>query len=722
MNALSAMWNRARGETPAGRVWIERGMQLAAAVLAAVLVIVALGGQVRAQAENGEKDGVQSGSLMVQAKDGEPLQAVRLGTDVDLTVSGPTVRAKITQAFRNPTSKWVEAVYLYPMPEDGAVDSLKMVVGDRVIVGEIKKKAEAREIYESAKSSGQKAGLIEQQRPNMFTTAVANIGPGETVLVQIEYQAPVRQSSGVYSLRVPLVVAPRYNPGPRAEGADPVPDRGVLEAPAILDPRTDGKTNPVSITVHLKPGFSLGDVASSFHQINNVRDGAGGRTISLKSGEIPADRDFELTWKPSMFAAPQASLFRETVDGEDYVLAFLTPPSKPATGPQPPREIVFVIDNSGSMGGESMRQAKASLGYALGRLKPSDRFNVVRFDDTMETLFPDTVAADGDHVKKAQDFVKGLEAAGGTEMLPAMKAALADPRPKDDHYLRQVVFLTDGAIGNDQELLEAVGKGKGRSRVFMVGIGSAPNSFLMTRASELGRGTFTQIGSTSQVEGRMRELFTKLEQPVATELTAEVDGTTSDITPAILPDLYRGEPVVVAVKVGELKGSLKIGGLIGGRPWSVNLPLAKATPGLGISKLWARRRISDAEVAKTLGKLGQDQADAQILDIALTHKLVSSQTSLVAVDRTPSRPAGTPLTRADLPLNLPAGWDFDRLFGDARRAGAPGEAKMAEAGLDLPQTATDAELKLWIGLGCAIVGSGLMALVYRPRRKKEKAS
>ena len=715
MNALSAMLTKTLGAGGPGDIWVQRGLRLVLPLLAAVLMLAALAGQVSAKNDDGEQDSVQSGSLLVQGKDGAPLQAIRLGTDVDLTVSGPTVRGKITQAFRNPTKQWVEAVYLYPMPEDGAVDSLKLVVGDRVIVGEIKPKAQAREIYETAKADGQKAGLIEQQRPNMFTTAVANVGPGETVLVQIEYQAPVRQSSGVYSLRVPLVVGPRYNPGVRADGSDPVPDRAVLEAPVILDPRVHGKTNPVSITVHLQPGFSLGDVSSSFHAINNASDRAGGRTITLKSGDVPADRDFELTWKPSLFAGPQASLFRETIDGEDYVLAFLTPPSKAASSRQPAREIVFVIDNSGSMGGESMRQAKASLVYALGRLKPADRFNVVRFDDTMETLFADTVSADGGNVKAAQDFVKGLEASGGTEMLPAMRAALADPRPTDERYIRQVVFLTDGEIGNDQELLEAVGQGKGRSRVFMVGIGSAPNSFLMTRASEIGRGTFTHIGSTAQVETRMRELFTKLEQPVATELTATLNGVTSDITPAVLPDLYRGEPVVVAAKVSELKGAMTIAGLIDGKPWSIDLALAKAVPGQGISKLWARREITDAEVARTLRQLSDERADARILEVALAHKLVSSQTSLVAVDRTPSRPEGTPLVRADLPLNLPAGWDFDALFGDTVRHAKAGGAELAENGLDLPQTATDAELRLWSGLALAILGSALMIFVLRRR-------
>ena len=218
---------------------------------------------------------------------------------------------------------------------------------------------------------------------------------------------------------------------------------------------------------------------------------------------------------------PAVGLFRERIGDADYVLAFVTPPVVAVPGEERrPREIVFVIDNSGSMGGTSIVQAKASLLYALGRLQPSDRFNVIRFDNTMDVLFSDTVAADAEHVAQAKAFVSALQARGGTEMVPPMRAALTDRRGNDSNFVRQVIFLTDGEIGNEQQLFETIGAMRGRSRIFMVGIGSAPNSFLMTRAAELGRGTFTHIGSVEQVEERMRTLFGKLESPAVTNLTA----------------------------------------------------------------------------------------------------------------------------------------------------------------------------------------------------------
>src|SRR5262249_9942035 len=258
---------------------------------------------------------------------------------------------------------------------------------------------------------------------------------------------------------------------------------------------------------------------------------------------------------------PCGGRFGVHVRDADYPLASVTPPLPPqAEQPARPREIIFVIDNSGSMGGTSIVQAKASLTYALGRLTPADRFNVIRFDHTMDVLFPDTMPADAEHVDRAKGFVAALDAAGGTEMVPPMRAALTDARTGDAAHLRQVVFLTDGAIGNEQELLDTIGAMRGRSRVFMVGIGSAPNTFLMTRAAEIGRGTFTHIGSVDEVEERMRALFEKLESPAVTNLTASFSAGPADVTPALLPDLYRGEPVVLAAQPESLSGALEITG------------------------------------------------------------------------------------------------------------------------------------------------------------------
>ena len=691
----------------------------------------------------------RSGSLLLKTDDGYA-DAARLGIDVDLTVSGPTIRARVTQIFRNPTSNWVEATYVYPLPAGGAVDTLKMVVGERVIVGDIKERQQARVIYERARQSGQKAALTEQERDNIFTNSVANIGPGETVLVQIEYQEPVQQSGQEFSLRVPMVVGPRYNPAPVVQSVDFHPDGGGWGAaktdpvadrdritPPVLDPAQNLPVNPIAITVRLQAGFPLGEVKSHHHAIKVESPDSATRIIKLADGPVPADRDFELTWKPAAEAAPSVGLFREHVGDADYLLAFVSPPAVEQAERKPlPREVVFVIDNSGSMGGTSIVQAKASLNFALSRLQPTDRFNVIRFDDTMDVLFPTSVPADAGHLSSATTFVNALQAAGGTEMVPAMRAALTDTAGSDANTVRQVVFLTDGAIGNEQQLFETITAMRGRSRVFMVGIGSAPNTYLMTRAAELGRGAFTHIGSVDQVEERMRGLFAKLENPAVTGLSVKFSDASADVTPAATPDVYRDEPLVLAARLDKLAGSMEIKGRIGDRPWVVTLPLANAAEGKGLSKLWARRKISDAEVARTTRQVGPEDADKTILALALEHQLVTRLTSLVAVDKTPSRPDGEPLKFTELPLNLPAGWDFAKVFGERPQLPSPPSERRADANdarlqfaamkhqlpmvtpqpatVMLPKTATDAELKMTAGL--ILLALSLMLLVFSRRQ------
>ncbi len=671
-------------------------------------------------------DDMNSGSLLLKAKGGY-LEAPRVATDYSVTVSGATARTTLTQAFTNPADGFVEGIYVFPLPEGAAVDTLKIVAGNRVIVGEVKERQEAKIIYGEAKNAGQTASLVEQERPNMFTNSVANIGPHERVVVQIEYQETVDVSSGTFSLRLPLVVAPRYNPAPIVQSVE-FNTKGfgttttAPPQPPVLDPAKNDPINPVTITVKLNAGFNLGEVTSPHHQIKIENENMMARSITLAEGEVPANRDFELTWEP-LGTAPQVGLFRETINGKDYLLGLITPPTSPTQQTIRPREMIFVIDNSGSMEGPSMPQAKESLLYGLSQLKPEDRFNVIRFDDTLTVLHPQAVSADKENIDHAKRFVESLTANGGTEMVPALKAALTDDNASRTTHLRQVVFLTDGAIGNEQDFFNVVAQGKGRSRIFMVGIGSAPNSHLMTRAAELGRGTFTHIGDGAQVTTRMQELFSKISQPVVTELNATIDGK-AKLTPDALPDLYAGEPVLLMAEADKLEGSLTVTGKIGDAPWKISLPVSNAAEGKGLSKLWARGMISDYEVKSTLGQMEFDAASKAMLQVALAHQIVSSQTSLIAVDKTPKRAPGQVLTSAEVPLNLPAGWSFEKVFGtekpklerDAKLQGftqlatldQPQQLNAAQQ-VQLPQTATPKQLLL-------ILGSLLLLLAALTRR------
>ncbi|MCJ2066127.1 marine proteobacterial sortase target protein [Methylobacterium sp. J-088] len=652
-----------------------------------------------------------------------PVEAVQLATDIGVDVRGPTARATVTQAFRNITADWVEGIYVYPLPEDAAVDGMKLVVGTRVIVADIRERAAAKRAYEAAKAAGQSAALTAQERPNIFTNAVANIGPGETVLVQITYQQTISVSGEMRMLRLPLVVAPRYNPAPAAVDAvsldgvaeaarDPVPDRARI-SPPVLDPALSPPTNPVAVTVRLQAGFAVGAVQSATHAIRVTETGPEARTITLADGVVPADRDLELTWTPAPSRVPDLGLFRETVAGRTYLLAAVNPPAiETDAAARPARDVTFVIDNSGSMSGASMRQAKAGLLAGLGRLTSQDRFNVIRFDDTWDALHPEPVPATPAALAEAERFVAALEARGGTEMLAPLKAALADPHPEDGR-VRQVVFLTDGAVGDEERIFAAIHANLGRTRLFMVGLGSAPNDHLMRHAAEIGRGSFTEIRDLAQVGDRTRALYEKLESPAVTDLTATFSVPGVAVTPGALPDLYRGEPLVFAARLpGASEGTVTVSGRVGGRTWTRTLPLAEAGAGAGISKIWARSRIGETETARITGRLGGDAADATILALALEHGLTTRLTSLVAIDATPRRAPGTPLVAADLPLNLPAGWDFAKVFGTDRPAVAPADDGAARivpiradgAAIDLPQTGAGILAQLGLGLLLALLG------------------
>lgn len=694
----------------------KRGTGVVRILVVLVMVCVASLALVSARAQSAPgEDPFANGGLVLRGKGvaGE-LPAVRLGTDIKAEVSGSVARVTVTQAFRNTSDQWMEATYLYPLPDNGAVDDLKVIVGDRILIGKIREREEAREIYEIALAEGRQAGLVEQERPNMFRSNVANVGPGETVLVAIEFQAPVRQLGEEYALRLPLVVAPRYVPPhttrTRAGWGQALRVTAPLAAPEISE-----VLNPVSIRVDLDTGFVPSEIDSPYHPIRVVAGEGGVRTISLAAGEVPANRDFELRWR-SATREPAMGLYRQELGGMNYLMATITPPSAPAGTRLPPREMIFVIDNSGSMGGVSMDAAKSSLIYALDRLRPGDRFNVIRFDDSMTELFPAPVAATESNVSRARRYAESLYASGGTEMLPALREALVDDTPADRERVRQVIFLTDGSLSNEEEMMAEIALNRGRSRVFMVGMGSAPNNYLMRRMAEAGRGTYANVGMGSEVRDRMRELLQRLSTPVATNLTVRVEGSAVEFAPDDLPDLYAGEPLVLLARAPELQGTVTLSGTTAGHRWTRQVDILDASTSDAVAQLWARRRIDAIEAQRWSYEIDYEEAARKIAELGLTFHIVTSETSLIAEDETPVRPAGAHLVREELPLLLPAGWDFDALFGNnaelASRHQAMREAAAAE-GVDLPQTALPWRGALGSGLAFLLVGLLGLALLRR---------
>lgn len=587
----------------------------------------------------------QGGSLMFRTADSWTPAAL-VDTDVSITVSGLVAHVSVMQQFRNTGDGWVEGIYVFPLPDAAAVNRMRLYIGDRFIEGEIREKEQARQEYEQARRAGQKTSLVEQQRANLFTTAVANVAPGETVIVEIEYLEELRFDSGMFSLRFPMTVTPRYFPGgagtvDAAPGPGPAPGDAALLAPPLAE-LPDGQQ--VSLRATIDAGMPLDIVASRYHPVH-VGVAGGSYGITLAEARVPMNQDFELLWRPAPSSVPRAMAFAETAAGDSHYLLLVVPPDNADSAlPVVPRDIVFVIDTSGSMHGVSLVQAKQALRRALATLQPGDRFNVIEFNSIAVSLFPASVPADAVNVERASAFVARLSADGGTEMQLALELALQPPATSS--HLRQVVFITDGAVGNEDELFAQIENSLGEARLFTVGIGPAPNGWFMRKAAESGRGAFTFIGDVHEVGEKMDRLFRKLGSPAVTGI--EVlwpGGTAAETFPATVPDLYRGEPVALRVRLAGAPrpgDRVTVAGSTVGGSWSAEVELAGRGNAPGIAALWARAKIADLLDTE---RRGADPAAtrAAIVDTALAHHLVSKYTSLVAVDRTPQRPGGEPL-------------------------------------------------------------------------------
>jgi Ca-activated chloride channel family protein len=597
---------------------------------------------------------VQRGELLLPGKKpGQYLAAPMLSMEVDIKVSGIVARTTVKQHFKNDSRKWTEALYVFPLPDESAVDHMQMHIGERIIVGEIQEKKEARKTYEAAKKAGKKASLLSQQRPNIFTTSVANIAPGETVTILIEYQQLIKRQDNIFSLRFPMVIGPRYQPG-----AGFLPD-----LPTIAE---DKPVNPIRLHVDLAPGMDLARVDSLYHGISSKKTTDNSFDIHF-SGEVKADRDFVLEWEPVKNEEPVVTIFKEQKEDETYMLLMVMPPRQQQKEPLA-RETVFILDTSGSMGGPSIRQAKKALLTAVARMRPEDRFNVIEFNSETRTLFSASSPGTPANVQKAASFINQLEARGGTEIKPALELAL-DGR-KDHERIRQVVFLTDACVSNEEELLTVIHRQLGDSRLFTVGIGSAPNSYFMTRAAAMGKGSYTFIGKIEEVEKKMTALFGMLEQPAVTDL--QLSGlTTADILPSPLPDLYQGEPLVAVLKSTETMENFQLSGLLAGKtPWQVKVDTSKLTSRPGIGVLWARKKIRmlmDSLAAGTDPQIIRNE----VLQLALNNHLVSRYTSLVAVEQKISRPGSIPLEKHRQKTNLPAGWQYDSIFAGSAATATP---------------------------------------------------
>jgi len=609
--------------------------------------------------------------------------APQLHSKVDIHITGPIARVRVEQTFSNPSDAWAEAVYTFPLPSDSAVDQLQMLIGERIIEGEIQERQAAQKIYLSARRAGQQAALVEQHRPNIFSTNVANVPPGEELTVVLEYQQQVMRRGSRFSLHFPMSITPRYTPRkPLADTGSVTSNKPVTQLASTL---AGENNNATEIWIDLQAGFELDDVESRYHWVSKNRIDDGHWQLRLDPQTHAANADFVVEWQGRELAVPQANVFTQTFAGQEYALLQVIPPQVELEKYSQPRDIVYVIDTSGSMGGESLRQAKRALLWAINRLDEKDRFNIIEFNSEAWSLFDAERKASSTNIDRARRFVKDLEARGGTEMRKALDLALCGPCDDNNSggRLRQVLFLTDGAISNEAQLFAAIKNRLGNSRLFTVGIGSAPNRYFMRKAAQLGRGTFVHIGKINEVEQKITELFERIDAPVMSDVELQLAGKNIDISPALIPDLYAGEPLIVAIKADELPGQITLRGRRQGEIWQQRLPLGIASEHGGIHVAWARKKIESLldERAMQSDDENREALRHQVIDIALNHHLVTPFTSLVAVDKTPVRSKTEGLQNHVIKNNVPKGTQFG-----------------------LARTATGVDVFIWLGRGVLLLG------------------
>jgi Ca-activated chloride channel family protein len=683
--------------------WQDRALLILASILMLLLVV-------RVETARASVDQETFWGLELM-HGGQAQRMVALDTDIEVDVTGLLARIQVRQVFQNSGTAWAEAVYRYPLPEGAAVDRMRIEVGGRIIEGEIQEKSEARRRYQQARTDGRVASLVEQQRANQFETRLANIGPGERIEISIGLQARVNYRDGEYSLRLPMTFTPRWDAGEAwvsneyaAGDASPAalapphnmaPVDADAPAPLILPLATAAPSIPaplddhyLSVDIRLRTGLDLSRLESRYHDID-IHPALDGYQLFLADPDTRTDRVFELVWAPGFGSTPESTL--ATWDGGDavYALMMLAPPVPEAIAPQA-REVVFIIDTSGSMEGASMRQARSALRQGLEFLGEDDRFNLIRFDSDSELLFEESAPVYPAYLTEAEDFIEDLDANGGTVMAPAL--AMAMGLPQQDGFLRQIVFITDGSVGNEHELLLQVGEQLRDSRLFTVSIGSAPNEWFMRKAAEIGRGSHTQIGRQEEVEQRMASLWSRIENPAIQNICVDW-GMDAEFYPEIIPDLYSGEPLWLYARLPAEPREVIICGDYQGSYWETrSRPMA--SPGSeDLAALWARSKIQALEDSRIFGT-DAGEVRRQVLDLALDFGLLTRYTSLVAVDRTPSRPQSTGLEAEDVPSLLPAGSALASGFS---------------------QTATGWQLQLALSLFSLLVAGAM--LLYLPPSK-----
>jgi Ca-activated chloride channel family protein len=601
--------------------------------------------------------------LRVAGDDGEQLDLPLEHTDVRARIDGSIGSVTVTQRYGNPFLEPIEAIYVFPLPQDAAVSDFVMVIGERRIRGVIREREEAERVYQEAREAGYAASLLHQERPNVFTQKVANIAPGARIDVELVYFQQLVPREGEYAFVVPTVVGPRYNPPGFTDGIGAV-DRGDAGTSAqrvavpYLQPG-ERSGHDLSLAVELEAGVPIEELASTTHAVEIERIGATAARARLADRSVVPDRDFVLRYRLAGDET-RAALFY--LDGEPagWFALELHPPRELALVERAPVEMIFVVDCSGSMSGQPLAAAQRSMHRALDGLQPDDTFQIIRFSSEATPFGNRMLPATPENLRWGHRAIDGLEANGGTEILRGIRAALGFPRA--GHRLRIVTFMTDGYIGNEEQVLRAIDENLGSARVFSFGVGSSTNRYLLERMAQLGRGAVAYVGLRDEsAELAVDTFYRQIAHPALAEITLDW-GTAEvfDVYPQRIPDLLVGRPVLVTGRYrGALPRQLVVEGRAGGHLVRVPVPLDRTHPAShpALAKIWARQRIANLAL-RGLTAPRPDEYVAAIRQTALDHGLMSAFTSFVAVDA--SGPvAAAPGPTVHVPVPVPDGVAHD---------------------------------------------------------------
>ena len=581
-------------------------------------------------------------------------------TSVKGSINGYIATVDVTQQFQNPYDAKIEAVYVFPLPENAAVNEFLMRIGDRLIRGIIRERSEAEAIYREAKSQGYVASLLTQERPNIFTQSVANIEPGKAIDIEIKYFHTLSYVDGWYEFVFPMVVGPRYNPPGSTTGVGAVArgnsgNSGQSTEVQYLRPG-ERSGHDVSLQLEINAGVTIEEVTSRGHAVKSTVVAADRRMIELSPADSIPNKDFIIRYRVAGDRIKSNLLTHHDERGGFFTL-MLYPPQTLENLERQPLEMVFLLDCSGSMSGEPIKQAKTAIERTLLQLRPDDSFQIVNFSEKASALGARPIEATMDNVRRGLNYLRSLNGDGPTQMIEGIKAALDFSH--DLRRLRFVCFMTDGFIGNEAEILREVRQRLGESRIFSFGVGSAPNRYLLDGLARIGRGAVAYLGPRDDSAAIMDRFVERISHPALIDLQVDWGGSVTDVFPDKMPDMFVGRAVVLTGRyAGNSAPTVQVIGRAGGQ--RVVLPVLAGgalvdASSSALPSVWARLKIA-ALSDHALVELSDDST-AQIKQTALDFSLMSAFTAFVAVDSS-RRTEGTEGTTVPVAVPVPQGTKY----------------------------------------------------------------